>query len=561
MRDLGFFLRLFAPHWLWLAGGILLSLAAALAAIGLLTLSGWFITTSALAGLWVADGAALTFNFMVPAAQIRALAIARTLGRYAERLVTHEATFRALAETRCWFFQRLIPLAPGRLSVLRSGDLLARMTADIDALDALYLRLLAPITVAVIGGSAVVALLYRYSTPISIVVLAAWIVASVITPWFFYRLGRRGSEQVISLSAEYRSGQIDMLQGMTDLLVSGAHHRYFAALNTLSDGLIDVQRGNNRLTAFSSALSLGLSQLTVLAVSMIGVASMREGQLSGPDLALLVFCVFAAFELTAPLPKAMQMLGATKKAAARIRNTAELPSTLTEPEQSVPLPERFDLTIDEVGFRYSETSDWVLQHVSLSIPHGHKIAVLGPSGSGKTTLLHLLMRFYEPVQGHIALAGHDYRNFRSEQLMTCFAVLSQRSQLFAATIKENLLLAKPGATDAELISAVEMAGLETLIRSLPEGMETWVGENGVRVSGGEARRIALARLYLKNAPIVFLDEPTEGLDAATERDVLTALAEFCRNKTIVMATHRPAGLNLVDNIYTIEDQTVKPFQA
>ncbi|MGR9043678.1 MAG: thiol reductant ABC exporter subunit CydC [Gammaproteobacteria bacterium] len=557
MKDLVFFLKLFTPYRSWLAGGIILALGTALAAIGLLALSGWFITSSALAGLLAAEGGALTFNFLVPAAQIRALTIGRTLGRYAERLVTHEATFRVLAGIRGWFFRQLVPLVPGRLSLLRSGDLLSRMTADIDALDALFLRLLAPMTVAALGGGLVVVVLYRYSPPISAVAFGAMAIASVLVPWLFNRFGRIGAEQVISLGSEYRAEQIAMLQGMSDLLNCRAFDRYQAGLTALSDRLITVQRGNNRLTAFSSALTLLLMQVTVLAVVLMGGVAMQKGQLTGPGLALVVFCVMASFELTNPLPQALQMLNKTYKAAGRIRTAAEIPPTIREPSQGMPLPKRCDLDVDRVGFRYPGHIDWVLQDVSLSIPQGDKIAIVGPSGSGKTTLLYLLMRYYDPEQGNITLSGQNYRNFKSERLMTAFAVLSQRSQLFAATIKDNLLLARPQASDAELLEAIKTAGLEKLIKALPEGMETWVGENGLRVSGGEARRIALARIFLKDAPILFLDEPTEGLDADTERDVLQSLAEFTKDKTVVMVTHRRAGLGLVKRVYKIESNTLK----
>ena len=216
MRDCWFFLKLFKPYSAWLIGGIILSLTTSLAAITLLSLSGWFITASAIAGLMTIDGNALAFNFMLPAAQIRALAITRTLGRYGERLVTHEATFRVLAQIRSWFFQQLIPLVPGRLALLRSGDLLSRMTADIDALDALYLRLVAPIMVAVVGVSAVTIVLATYAPIISMSNGLILFVAAVLVPWLFNRLGNEGAERITVLMANYRIRQVDILQGFAD---------------------------------------------------------------------------------------------------------------------------------------------------------------------------------------------------------------------------------------------------------------------------------------------------------------------------------------------------------
>ncbi|WP_432745341.1 thiol reductant ABC exporter subunit CydC [Methylobacter sp. G7] len=552
MKDCWFFLKLFKPHSIWLSGGIFLSLLTALASIALLTLSGWFISSSAIAGLVAIGGNTLAFNFMLPAAQIRALALTRTVGRYGERLVTHEATFRVLAGIRSWFFQQLIPLVPGRLSAMRSGDLLSRMTADIDALDALYLRLLAPAIVAVIGVTAVTVFLAFYSPVVSLTTGLMLIIASVWTPWVFNRLGRDGAEKIVVLAANFRIRQLDMMQGLEDLIANQAYGRFSGFLEQFSDAMINTQRRNNCLSAISSALTLLLSQITLLTALVLAAVSFKEGLLSGSDLALVIFCVIAAFELVTPLPQAMQMLAKTQESARRIRQVTEMPPTITSSAQPLPLPGRYDLQLNGVSFRYSDQQDWVLKNISLTIPQGGKIAIVGPSGSGKTTLLQLLMRYYDPEQGSVLLAGQNIRQLDADELMSCFGVLSQRSQLFAATIKENLLIAKPDASAMELDVAIKAAGLENFIGYLPEGLDTWVGESGVKVSGGEARRIALARLYLKNAPILILDEPTEGLDGETERDVFKALADFARDKTVVMVTHREAGLVLVDVVYRME---------
>ena len=552
MKDLWFFLKLFKPHSGWLLGGIILSLLTAFASIALLTLSGWFISSCAIAGLVVIDGNALAFNFMLPAAQIRALAITRTLGRYGERLVTHEATFRVLAGIRSWFFQQLIPLVPGRLSALRSGDLLSRMTADIDALDALYLRLLAPALVATIGVTAVTVFLAFYAPVISLATGLMLLVAAVGVPWVFNRLGRAGAEQIVVLAANFRIRQVDMMQGFADLIANQAYGRFSHFLEQFSDLMLNTQRQNNRLSAISSTITFLLAQITVLLALVLAAILFKEDLLSGTDLALLVFCVLAVFELVTPLPVALQMLAKIHKAARRIRQVTEMSPTTPQHIQTVVLPERYDLQLNEVSFRYPDQQNWVLKNINLAIPQGSKIAIVGVSGSGKTTLLQLIMRYYDPDQGSVLLAEHNLKQLDADQLMTCFGVLSQRSQLFATSIKQNLLIAKPNASATELDAAIQAAGLEKFISYLPEGLDTWVGESGVKVSGGEARRIALARLYLKNAPILILDEPTEGLDSDTERDVFKALAIFSKDKTVIMVTHREAGLGLVDVVYGME---------
>ena len=547
MNDLTFFLRLFKPHRLWLAGGIVLALLTAFAAITLLTLSGWFISASAIAGL---GGDVLLFNFMLPAAQIRALAISRTLGRYGERLITHEATFRVLTEIRVWFFAQLIPLALGRLSESRSGDLLTRMTADIDALDALYLRLLAPVVVAAIGVTAVTVFLYQYDPFISLSTGVLLIISAIAIPWLFNRLGQDSAENVVTLAASLRLRQLEMLQGMTDLLANQAYTRFSEAFANNSERLIDTEADNNRLTALSSALTLLLSQLALLLALILVALGYQDGALSGADIAIVIFCVIAAFELVQPLPQALQMLGKTQAAAHRVRHLATLTPTIDIANLTKALPSHYDLHFHNVSFGYSE--QFILKNLNLNLPHGAKIAIIGASGSGKTTLLQLLTRHYDPQYGKILLGNVAINQLNHDELLSCFGVLSQRSQLFAATIKDNLLIAKPNATQHELNAAINFAGLTQFIGRLADGINTWVGESGAKISGGEARRIALARLHLKNPPILLLDEPTEGLDSDTERDVLTALASFAQHKTLVMLTHRPVGLELVDVIYRME---------
>jgi ATP-binding cassette subfamily C protein CydC len=552
MGDLVFFLRLFKPYQNWLIAGILLSILTTLGGIALLTLSGWFISAAAIAGISIANETVALFNYMQPAAEIRALAIIRTLSRYAERVITHEATFRVLAKVRIWFFAQMIPLATGRLALVRSGDLLARMTSDIDALDALYLRLIAPATVAVFGLSAVLIFIYQYAPLISFNLALLLLIASIVVPVIFNRLGNDGAKAIVSLTASFKTQQIEILQGLRDLVAFQAYPHFKAKILRVSERLIDTQRDNNRLTALSSALTLFISQMSLLLTLILAATALQAGQISAAQTALLVFCVLAAFELLTPLAPGMQMLGKIQQAAHHIRTTASLPPTIAEPIQALPLPKNHNLQLEKLSFRYTDNNDWLIKDLSLNIPQGSKIAIVGNSGMGKTSLLHLLLRFFDPQQGQILLDGVDYKQFNSDDLLSCFGLLSQRSQLFATTIRGNLLIGKADASEAELNKAIAAAGLESFIQKLPEGLDTWVGEQGLKVSGGEARRIALARVYLKNAPILLLDEPTEGLDAKTEEDVLNALQLFAKDKTLIMVTHRSAGLRLVQQVYQLK---------
>jgi len=549
MKDLVYFFKLFKPYTLWLISGILLALISSLASITLLTLSGWFITSSAIAGLAAPDGVAIAFNFMQPAAEIRALAIIRTFGRYAERVVTHEATFRVLAEIRSWFFAKLIPLVPGSLAMKRSSDLLQSLTQDIDTLDALYLRLCSPIVVALLGGGMVVGFIAYYSIELSLFVLLMILITAVLIPFLFNRLGEQGAKKVTEQTAQFKVENIQILQGIDELKAFAAYNCFSSQLLTISEQLIATQKHNNQLTALSGSITLLLSQLSFIVSLVFAVYLFQQHVITGPVVVMLVFCVLAVFELVMPLSTAMQMLAKTQAAARRIRNIADLKPPVTESKQAKKIANGTGININKLSFRYKEQSDWVLNNISLNIPQGSKIAIVGESGVGKSTLLQLIMRFYDPQQGTIQYAGIDYHDISTAELMSQFSVLSQRTELFASTIKQNLLIANPKASDVEINLAINRAGLNKFIQQLPEGLNTWIGEHGSKVSGGEARRIALARVYLKNAPIVLLDEPTEGLDKVTENDVLNALEIITKEKTLIIVTHRTASLRLVDKVY------------
>ncbi len=552
MRDLLFFLKLFKPYKGWLIAGMFLSLVTSLASITLLTLSGWFITSSAIAGILAPDGIAVTFNFLQPAAEIRGLAIIRTFGRYAERLITHEATFRVLAEIRTWFFAKLIPLAPSYLASKRSADLLHNITQDIDALDALYLRLGAPIIIAFLGSLIVISFIASYSMQLSLFVCFILLITAVIIPWIYNSLGCQGAKQITEQTAEFKIAQIEVLQNITELKAFNAYKRFKTMLLGLSDKLLNTQRSNNQLTAQSSALTLLIYQLTV-ATSLIASAWLfQQHNISAAVFVMLVFCVLAVFELVIPLSAAMQMLAKTQASAQRIRHIVEQKPLVAEPLTPKKIISTGAISIKNLSFRYTEQSDWVLKNIQLDIPQGSKTAIIGESGAGKSTLLQLILRFYDAQQGCIEYSGIDYKKLTSNNLMEQFSVLSQRTELFAATIKQNLLIAKPKASNSEINQAINQAGLNKFIKQLPEGLNTWIGEHGSKVSGGEARRIALARMYLKDAPILLLDEPTEGLDKATENDVLATLEQIVKHKTLIMVTHRKAGLKLVDRVFKLD---------
>ncbi len=556
MKDLLRLLRLLGPYRGWMALGTLLALITLIANVTLMATSGWFIAAMAVAGT---SGASM--NYFTPAALIRTAAILRTVGRYLERLVTHEATLRQLAGLRVWFYAHLEPLAPARLQQLHSGDLLSRIRADIDALDNLYLRTLVPVAVAAAGLALSFAFLAVFDLGIALFALAMLLTAGVLVPLWARMRGAGPGRRMVQTQAELRSVAIDGIQGLPELLVYGAAAAQAQRLHALSLALTADQ---DRMSAYAGisqgavtlAANLALWGVLWLAVPLVGPTG-SGAPIAPPSLALLALFTLAAYEAVAPLPLALQHLGGTLAAARRLFEIVDAEPAVIEPRGTSPRPRCFDLEVRGVCFAYPGSARPALAGIDLSVPEGGRVAVVGSTGSGKSTLLNLLLRFWAPDQGSIRVGGHDLASFHGEDLRRHIAVVSQHTHLFAATIRENLLLANPDASQAALEQACEAAQIHGFIAGLPDGYDTWLGETGVRLSGGQARRIAIARALLKDAPILLLDEPTEGLDGPTERSVMAAIDDLMRGRTVLLISHRTAGLEAMGEIVVLDSGRIR----
>ncbi|HPE60273.1 MAG TPA: thiol reductant ABC exporter subunit CydC [Thiolinea sp.] len=539
MKDLLRLLQLFRPYRGQLALGLLLALLTLLANIGLLALSGWFITAMALAG-----AAGVSMNYFTPAALIRLMAIVRTAGRYGERLVTHDLTLRVLAELRVRFYRSIEPLAPAVLEQWHSGDLLSRIRADIDRLDAVLLRLLLPVLVALIGGSLIVLTLLWFHPLLALAELVLLLLAGVLMPWVLNRLGRIPAAALVETRARLRSALVTDLQGMGELLVFGAAEAHARQLEALSTTLATQQQRMARLQGWAQgALELG-ARLALWSVLVLGIPLLHQQQITPPELIMLSLLALAGFEAILPLPLAFQSLGETLAAARRIFALADTLPAVTEPEQPRLLQTPLNISIRQLGFRYHPDAIPVLRDFSLELPAGTQQVITGPSGTGKSTLISLLLRFRAPDSGELLLNGHAISEYDSEAVRAQIAVAPQHNHLFNASIRDNLRLARPEATPAQLEQACEQAGLLDFIHSQPDGFDTWCGETGLSLSGGQARRLAVARALLKDAPVLVLDEPTEGLDATTARQLLRQVREHASHhgKSLLLITHRLQGL-------------------
>ncbi|MBK1724849.1 thiol reductant ABC exporter subunit CydC [Thiocystis violacea] len=547
MKELTRLWTLFQPYRSWMLLGTTLAIITLLANVALMSSAGWFLTAMASAGI-----AGVAMNYFTPAALIRGSAMIRTAGRYGERLVNHEATFRLIASLRVWFYQHLEPLAPARLQQYHSGDLLSRIRADIDALDNLYVRVLVPVMVATVSILLFTLFLLFYHPILAISGLIFLLIAGVGLPIWSQARGRVPGQRIAEDEATLRTAVIDGIQGMAELTLYGVTERQATRIDTLSRGLIADQArlsSDHGLTQAAVGLcaSLSLWALLWLATPMV-----HDGRIMPPQLAMLALFTLASFEAVAPLPQAFQLLGRTLAAARRLFSIVDTEPAVAEPAGISPRPQRFDIELADVSFRYPGAATQAVTDIRLLVPEGSRAAVIGATGSGKSTLFNLLLRFWPPNSGVIRIGGHDILDFHGDDLRRHIAVVSQHTHLFDSTIRENLLIANPEASQGAIEAACRVAQIHDFVAGLPDGYDTWVGETGVRLSGGQGRRIAVARALLKDAPILLLDEPTEGLDAATERDLMQALDKLMIGRTVLLITHRPAGLNWVDQVLVLD---------
>ncbi|MFS9383456.1 cysteine/glutathione ABC transporter ATP-binding protein/permease CydC [Citrobacter sp. ANG330] len=547
MRALLPYLTLYKRHKWMLTLGIVLAIITLLASIGLLTLSGWFLSASAVAGF----AGIYSFNYMLPAAGVRGAAITRTAGRYFERLVSHDATFRVLQHLRVHTFSKLLPLSPAGLARYRQGELLNRIVADVDTLDHLYLRVISPLV-----GAFVVIMVVTIGLSVLDVTLACtlggvMLLTLFIMPPVFYRAGKTTGQNLTHLRGQYRQQLTSWLQGQAELTIFGASDRYRAQMETTELQWHEAQRRQSELTALSQALMLLIGAVAILLMLWMAAGGVGGNAQPGALIALFVFCALAAFEALAPVTGAFQHLGQVIASAMRITELTEQKPEVTFPTDVSDVPDRVTLTLRDVSFSYPEQAQKALDSLSLQVNPGEHIAILGRTGCGKSTLLKLLTRAWDPQQGEILLNGRPIATLNEATLRKTVSVVPQRVHLFSATLRDNLLLAAPDASDEQLADTLRRVGLEKLLDDA--GLNSWLGEGGRQLSGGELRRLAIARALLHDAPLMLLDEPTEGLDATTESQMLELLAEVMREKTLLMVTHRLRGLARFDQIIVMDN--------
>lgn len=540
------FIRLMKPHSGWVLLGSFLGLLTLLSSIGLLTLSGWFISATALAGVSVATAQA--FNYMTPGGGVRGFAIARTAGRYFERITTHEATFRLLAQLRAWFYAHLEPLNPARLRHYRSADLLNRLITDINSLDNLYLRVISPSLIALITTVLVSLFLWWVAPALGVLLFLALLVSGLFIPMLGLKLGAVTGRQMVGYASALRQRTLSYVQGMTELHVYSALEQQQQELDQSQQALLQAQLRMSLVSGLVAALMTLAAGLTTLLALVIGIDLVTAEQLSPAWLALAVFCVLASFEAVAALPLAYQYLGKTRAAAENLQEITSQRSDIVFPEEPVRVVNPGAIQLDQVDFAYDNRP--VLQGLSIQVSPGEKVALVGHTGSGKSSVINLLSRFWQYQHGRVLVGGVAVESFPEQQLREQMSILSQPVQLFAGSVRANLQLADPDASDEQMLALLEQLSMTEMLGN--DGLEREVGEGGSRLSGGQRKRLGIARAMLKSSPILILDEPTEGLDINTASQVMDAVFSYRPEQTLLIITHHLHDLGRYDHIIRLD---------
>jgi ATP-binding cassette, subfamily C, bacterial CydC len=485
---------------------------------------------------------------------VRFFGILRGVARYAERLVSHDLTFRLLARIRLWFYRSIEPLAPAALQNQRSGDLLSRAISDVESLENFYVRVMSPPLVAlvIVLGMAIFMGIFD---PVLAAVLTAFLLVQGVGLTLLSRfLGRTPGISLVSERAALRADFIDSVQGLPDLLAFNAVPGQWQKIDASAQRLAKAQLDLANIGGFQNGLAAFLSGAAVWTMLWLAIPLVSAGKIDGLFLASIALAAMASFEAVNGLPQAAQMFESNIQAAERLFQMADTPPVVSTPAEPIQIPDAASphLEIKDLHFTYPEASAPALRGLNLSLATGKRIALVGPSGAGKSTLGNLLSRFWDYAEGEITVNGADLRATDPDAARALFSVVAQGTYLFHTSLRQNLLIARPRATDEEIFAAMKAASLDEFVQSLPNGLETEIGERGVQLSGGQRQRLAIARALLKGAPIFLLDEPTANLDADTEAQVIATLHANLQNRSALWITHRLIGMEQMDEIVVLD---------
>jgi ATP-binding cassette subfamily C protein CydC len=483
---------------------------------------------------------------------VRFFALARPLARYLERLVSHDDALRALGRIRSRFYERIEPLAPAQLEGYRRGELLGRMVGDVDSLQGLYLRGIVPPLVALVVGAASVGVTAAVLPAAGAILAAGLVLVGLIVPVLAGALNRATGRRQAPARAELTAEVVELLRGAPELVVYGREEETLARIRSRSSELARLGRGDALAAGLGGALSILIAGLTVAGVLAVAVSAHDTGTLDRVLVATIALLALASFESVAPLQEAARELSSTLAAGRRVLELMDREPVVQDPVEALPPPSRpATVALEQVTARYAPGEPPALNGFDLRLDPGRRIALVGSSGAGKTTVTNLLLRFLDPEEGRVTLAGLDVRDLDQRDVRGTFAIAGQNAYLFGSTIRANLSLARPSATDDELWDVLRRARLADWVLSLPDGLETLVGEEGTQLSGGQRQRLTFARALLSDAPVLLLDEPTAHLDPETADALVRDVFAAADGRSVLLITHRPEGLELADEVVAL----------
>jgi ATP-binding cassette, subfamily C, bacterial CydC len=541
------FLRLlgFLKPYRWrVALATLLGVATVVSNVGLLATATYVISAAAIVPY--------LSMLVIPVYLVRLFSVSRAGLRYAERLASHDVTFKLLGNLRTWFYARLEPLAPARLARYRSGDLLSRVVKDVEELENVYLRVVSPLVVAIMVSLITFLVFHAFGTAMALAAAGFLVATSVGAPLLVRLLSRGLGRRQLELRAELGARVVDGVQGIQDLLAFGGEERERREISTLAGKLERVQGRTALVTGLHGALADLMAGLALVAILVLAVPLVAAGEVRGVYLAFLALVMVGSFEAVVPLGTAFGFLGRSVHAGERLFEVVDAEPEVVDPPEPLRTPDDVTLEFDRVSFGYGEGGPLALEDVTFALRPGSRVAVVGPSGSGKSTLVNLALRFWDPLSGEIRLGGCGVGLYAQEDLRARIGVVSQNTHVFNDTLRANLLLADPEATDAALHGALARARLEELVERLPRGLDSYVGEQGLALSGGERQRLAVARVLLKDAPLLVLDEASANLDTITERELMAEIRDLMRDRSTLVVTHRLVALEMMDEILVLE---------
>jgi thiol reductant ABC exporter CydC subunit len=553
IRTLAALVRTGRPPWVRVAASVALGSITVLFGVGLMGLAGYLISRAA--------EHPPILSLTVAIAAVRVFGIGRPVARYLDRLGSHDLAFRVLTRMRVAFYRGLEPRVPSRSGLDRQGDVLARVVGDIDAMQDLFLRAVSPPLVAVVVAAVSVSVTAAFLPAAAAILAAGLVVAGIGIPAAAVAAGQRTGRRAATARAELSAELVELLRGGPELVAFGADAERLHRVRRLDAELVTLARRDAVAAGVLEGAATVVSGLTTVGVLAACVQAAGAGTLDRTLVAALTLGTMAVFEAVAPLPSAALRLEGVAESGRRVMEVIRRPPSVVEPEARVPLGPDRSVHLDGVSFDHAGEETWGLRDVDLRLAPGRRVALVGHSGSGKSTVAALMVRFFDPDNGRVTLGGTDVRDLIQRDVRSVVSLDDQDAYLFSTTIRENVRLAKPQADDLEIETALCQARAWRWVASLPDRLDTFVGEEGAQVSGGERRRIALARTFLAGAPVVVLDEPTSHLDRPTAEALIRDALDPADGRSVLLITHGAEGLDAVDEVVTLRRGRVTSVRA